>query len=164
ALDGAQTIAEEGTGGGVASLPEVPGYDVSAEIGRGGMGVVYRARQRGTGRLVALKMLRTDPGDGGEALTRFRPEIRAAGTLEHPNIVRVYEVGEQDGRPYFSMEYVDGGTLAERLGGAPLAARPAAALVEKLSRAVQHAHQHGIVHRDLKPANILLASGGRQPP
>src|SRR5262249_22204757 len=94
---------------------------------------------------------------GAQALARFRTEAEAVGRLEHPNIVRVYDVGQHDGRPYLTMEYLDGGSLAEQLTGTPLPARQAAQLVETLARAVHYAHQRGVVHRDLKPGNILLA-------
>jgi eukaryotic-like serine/threonine-protein kinase len=146
-----------------AALPEpaaapafVPGYELLGELGRGGMGVVYKARQLGLNRLVALKMILSGAHAGPEELARFKAEAEAVARLQHPNIVQVYEVGEHDGRPFFSLEYVDGGSLAQRLDGTPLPARQAAELVETLARAVQYAHQHGVVHRDLKPANILL--------
>jgi WD40 repeat protein/serine/threonine protein kinase len=138
--------------------PVVPGYEVLGELGRGGMGVVYKARQTGVNRLVALKMIRAGQGAGAEELARFRREAEAAGRLQHPNLVQVYEVGAHAGLPYLCLEYVDGGNLAERLAGLPQPARPAAALVELLARAMHYAHERGIVHRDLKPANILLQS------
>jgi serine/threonine protein kinase len=145
-------------------LPRVRGYEVLEELGHGGMGVVYRARQVSLNRVVALKMILAGAYAGPQARARFRAEAEAAARLQHPNIVQIYEVGEQNGRHYCAMEYVDGGSLARRLAGAPLPARLAAQLVETLARAVHHAHERGIVHRDLKPANILLASGGREPP
>src|SRR2546421_12007988 len=97
---------------------------------------------------------------GSEELARFRTEAEAVARLQHPNIVQIYEVGEQDGRPYCSLEFVDGGSLAQKLQGTPLPARQAAELVETLARAMHAAHQRGIVHRDLKPANVLLTSDG----
>jgi WD40 repeat protein len=137
--------------------PDLPGYEIDGELGRGGMGVVYKARQLALNRLVALKMVLP----GGEAraddLARFRAEALAVARLQHPNIVQVYEVGEYRGRPFFSMEYVDGGSLAPRVRGTPLPPRAAAALVETIARAVHHAHERGVIHRDLKPANVLLA-------
>jgi len=135
-------------------------YELLAEIGRGGMGVVYKARQIGLGRIVALKLIRAGDDCGAHDLARFRIEATAAAQLQHPNIVQVYEVGEEDGRPYLSLEWVDGGTLEQRLAGTPQPALDAAALVERLARAVQHAHERGVIHRDLKPSNILLVSGG----
>jgi WD40 repeat protein/serine/threonine protein kinase len=134
----------------------IPGYELLGELGRGGMGVVYKARQQSLKRFVALKMILSGGHASAEELARFRHEAEAAARLQHPNIVQVYEVGACDGRPFLSLEYVDGGSLAQHLHGTPLPAREAAALVETLARAVQHAHDQGIVHRDLKPANILL--------
>lgn len=143
-----------------SSQTTVPGYEDVVEIGRGGMGVVYRARQVGLNRRVALKMILTGVHADAEELQRFRLEAEAVARLEHPNIVRIYEVGELDGRPFFALEYVDGGTLEERLAHTPQPPREAAALVEKLARAMHFAHQRGIVHRDLKPANVLLSGAG----
>jgi serine/threonine-protein kinase len=128
------------------------------------MGVVYKARQKGLNRLVALKMILSGPHAGEEELLRFRAEAESAARLQHPNIVQIYEVGEQDGIAFFSLEYVEGGSLADRLAGAPLPPGETARLTETLARALQAAHERGVVHRDLKPANILLASGGREPP
>jgi serine/threonine protein kinase/tetratricopeptide (TPR) repeat protein len=145
---------------GAAERPRVAGYEILAELGRGGMGVVYKARHLQLKRLVALKMILAGPHAGPSHLARFRSEAEAAARLQHPNVVQIYEVGDQDGRPYFSLEYVDGGTLAQRLTQAALPARQAAELVETLARAVQYAHQRGIVHRDLKPANVLLGVEG----
>jgi WD40 repeat protein/serine/threonine protein kinase len=140
--------------------PNVPGYDILDELGRGGMGVVYKARQKSLNRIVALKMILTGAHAGPQDLARFRSEAEAVAQFQHPHIVQVYEIGEQDGRPFFSLEFVDGGSLAQRLTGVPLPARQAAGLVEILARAVGCAHQHGIVHRDLKPANVLLTADG----
>ncbi len=139
-----------------------PGYEILGELGRGGMGVVYRARQRGLNRLVALKMIATGPDAGPDAgpvaVSRFRREAEAAARLQHPNIVQVHEVGEQEGKPYLAMELVDGPTLAAKLAEGPLPPRQAAELVAALARAVEYAHGCGIVHRDLKPLNVLLAA------
>jgi serine/threonine-protein kinase len=141
-------------------LPRVPGYQILAEIACGGMGVVYQARQVALNRMVALKMIRAGAWAGPEERDRFRAEAEAVARLQHPNIVQIYEVGEHDGLPYFSLEYCAGGSLASRLGDAPLAAAEAAGLVATLARAVHAAHQAGIVHRDLKPANVLLNADG----
>jgi serine/threonine-protein kinase len=143
--------------------PHVPGYEILGVLGRGGMGVVYKARQQGLNRLVALKMILGGVHADAAGLGRFRTEAEAIAALQHPNIVQVYEVGEHDGLPFFSLEYLDGGSLARRLAGRPLPPREAAALAEQLARAVQYAHEHGVVHRDLKPGNILFAPVARGP-
>ncbi len=137
-----------------SALPGVPGYEVLGELGRGGMAVVYQARQLRPNRVVALKVLQT--GLPADARRRFGAESEALARLQHPGIVQVYEAGEHDGRPYFSLEFCSGGSLARKLAGAPLEPRQAAALVEAVARAGGAAHRAGIVHRDLKPANILL--------
>ena len=136
----------------------IPGYELLETVGRGGMGIVHRAWQLRPRRVVALKMILAADLAGVTALKRFLGEAEAIAQLEHPNIVRIYEIGEHQGRPYFTMEYLAGGTLNQRLAGTPLAAPAAAALVECLARAVHTAHAHGIVHRDLKPANVLFAA------
>jgi tetratricopeptide (TPR) repeat protein len=146
--------------GGGADLPVVPGYDVLEELGRGGMGVVYRAWQLRPHRVVALKMILAGDHAGPEALARFEVEAEAVARLQHPHIVQVHAVGEHAGRPYVVLECVDGGSLERRLTGAPQPARWAAELVERLARAMHHAHGQGIVHRDLKPANVLLTADG----
>ncbi len=138
----------------------VPGYEVLRELGRGGMGVVYLARQEGLNRHVALKMILHGAHAGAEGLARFRAEAQAIARLQHPNIVQVYAVGEQDGLPFFALELCPGGSLAQRFAAGPLPAEAAAGLVSRLARAVHAAHQAGIVHRDLKPANVLLAIDG----
>ncbi|QJW99125.1 WD40 repeat domain-containing serine/threonine protein kinase [Frigoriglobus tundricola] len=138
----------------IDAVPQVPGYEVLDELGRGGCGVVYRARQKGLGRVVALKMI--DGPIVAHAVERFRLEAEAIGRLQHPHIVQIYEVGEHEGRPFFSLEFVNGGTLSDRLDGAPLPTAVAAELVETLARAVAVAHQSGVIHRDLKPGNVLL--------
>jgi serine/threonine-protein kinase len=140
-----------------AELPQLEGYEILGLLGRGGMGVVYRAWHMPLKRVVALKLLRGPDGAAAHELARFRTEAEAIARLQHPNIVQIYEVGEQRGRPYLALEYVAGGSLADRLDGTPWPARPAAALAETLARAVQHAHERGIVHRDLKPGNVLLS-------
>ena len=140
------------------SLPFLPGYEVIEEIGRGGMGVVYKAQQRGLHRLVALKMVLSSHALSPEQLTRFRTEAEALARLHHPNIVQVYDIGEHEGWPYFAMEYVAGPSLVRLLEGQPQDPRRAARLIEILARAVHAVHQCGLIHRDLKPANILLTA------
>jgi WD40 repeat protein/tetratricopeptide (TPR) repeat protein len=141
-------------------LPAVPGFEVLAERGRGGMGVVYQARQTRLKRLVALKMVLAGELASASEVLRFRLEAEMAARVQHPNIVQVHEVGEWHGRPYLVLEWVDGGSLAQRLAGRPQPPHEAARLVETLARAVHHAHQQGVIHRDLKPANVLLAADG----
>lgn len=136
------------------------GYDVLGTLGRGGMGVVYKARQRGLNRLVALKMILSGTHASAEDIDRFQAEAKAVAELQHQNIVQIYDWGERDGHPYFALEFVDGGTLQARINGQPMAARAAAELVEKLARGMAFAHGHGILHRDLKPANVLVTKDG----
>ncbi len=138
-------------------LPHVPGYELLAELGRGGMGVVYKARQASLNRVVALKMLLPVAVPTAEQLARFRTEAEALARLSHPNVVPIYDVGECDGRPFYSMEFVPGPSLAAFLDGRAQEPFAAARLIETLARAVDAVHQQGIVHRDLKPANVLLA-------
>jgi serine/threonine protein kinase len=145
---------------GKPGSPTLPGYEIEEEVGRGGMGVVYRARQKSLNRLVALKVIRDSALAGPEHLARFRAEAEAVARLQHPNIVQVHELYEKEGQPFFAMEYVSGGSLAQYLGGKPKPPREAAELIEKLARAVHYAHQQGIIHRDLKPANVLLTPEG----
>lgn len=136
-------------------------YELLEEIGRGGMGVVYRARQRSLDRVVALKMILRGATASPVDLARFRAEAESAGRLDHAHIVPVFEVGEINGQPYFSMKHVEGTTLARRLADGPLDARAAVALLAPVARAIDAAHQAGVLHRDLKPSNILLDSEGR---
>jgi serine/threonine-protein kinase len=143
-----------------APRTEVPGYDILGELGRGGMGVVYRARQLSLDRPVALKMILAGGHAGAEELARFRTEAETIARLQHPNVVQIHEVGESEGHPYFSLELVEGGSLAQKLAGTLLPPRQAAGLVETLARAIQSAHERGVVHRDLKPANVLLTADG----
>jgi eukaryotic-like serine/threonine-protein kinase len=133
-------------------------YELLEEIARGGMGVVYRARQVALKRIVALKMIRSDLGAEPGRLARFQTEAEAVARLSHPNIVQIYEVGRHDQQPYLSLEFTDGGSLQNRLAGTPLPFRDAAELLKTLAAATHYAHSKGIVHRDLKPANILLQS------
>jgi eukaryotic-like serine/threonine-protein kinase len=141
-------------------LPAVPGYDVQAVLGHGGMGVVFQARHLRLGRLVALKMALAGSYAGPHERERFRREAEAVAALRHPNVVQVYDVGDADGRPYFTMELMEGGSLAHQLTGTPQPARQAALLLVTLAEAVQAAHQGGVVHRDLKPGNVLLTADG----
>jgi serine/threonine protein kinase/tetratricopeptide (TPR) repeat protein len=137
-------------------LPSAPGYEVLAELGRGAMGVVYKARHLRLNRLVALKMILTGDHAGARERARFEAEARAIARLQHPHIVQIYEFGEHEGRPYVCLELASAGNLAQRLQKQPLSTRSAAALLEMLARAVHFAHEQQIVHRDLKPGNILL--------
>jgi serine/threonine-protein kinase len=138
----------------------VPGYEIIEELGRGGMGVVYKARHTALKRTVALKMILAGAHAGPAELARFKAEAEAVAHLLHPNIVQIYDVGERAGMPYFSLEFVDGGSLADKLDGKPWPDRPAAELVETLAHAVNYAHKQGVIHRDLKPANVLLTPAG----
>jgi serine/threonine protein kinase len=145
-----------------AGLPQVPGYEVEAVLGRGGMGVVYKARHLALKRTVALKMLAAGHPYPAER-ARFRAEAEAVARLQHPNIVQIHEVGEAEGRPFIALEYVAGGSLDEGLAGQPLPPRDAARMVAALAGAMHLAHSHNLVHRDLKPGNVLLQKdeGGR---
>lgn len=141
-------------------LPQIPGYEVESLLGFGGMGVVYKARHIKLNRHVALKMLLAGPYASKQELLRFLREAESVASLQHAHIVQVHDIGEFDDRPYFTMEFVEGGTLAAKLAGAPQPAREAAQLVATLARAVHIAHEHKVVHRDLKPANIMLMADG----
>jgi serine/threonine protein kinase len=157
----------EGTGTGAVpppAFPRVAGFEVLAELGRGGMGVVYKARDSGLKRLVAVKQLNLAAGASAELLARFRAEAEAIARLHHPHIVQVYQWGEQDGRPFLVLEFVPGGSLDKKLQpGVPQPVNDSARLVLLLARAVHAAHQRGIVHRDLKPGNVLLAAPADEP-
>jgi WD40 repeat protein len=145
---------------GAEALPSLPGYEILAELGRGSMGVVYKAIQTSLRRVVALKVLQPAGNQGTEAEARFRAEAEVVARMQHPNIVQLFEIGEHGGRSYFSLELLDGGTLAGKLGGKPQPEREAARLTATLARAVHYAHQRGVIHRDLKPANVLLTADG----
>ncbi|MFO0968450.1 MAG: serine/threonine-protein kinase [Gemmataceae bacterium] len=139
-----------------AALPAVAGYETLAELGRGGQSVVYEARQLNLNRLVALKMISGGAAAEREHRARFHQEAEAVAQLQHPNIVRIHDVGEHDGQPYLALELVEGKSLTRWLAGRPQAPRLSAQVVATLALATHHAHQHGIVHRDLKPANVLM--------
>jgi serine/threonine-protein kinase len=163
-LDQAVTdAADMASAGRLACEPELPAvaaYEVLEKLGQGGMGVVYKARHRQLKRLVALKMVLARAHATAGEVARFRREAEAVARLQHPHIVQIYEVGEQEGCPYLALEYVDGGNLSEKLYGNPLPVQLAAQLVETVARAVHAAHDRGIVHRDLKPSNVLLTADG----
>jgi tRNA A-37 threonylcarbamoyl transferase component Bud32 len=144
--------------------PVETGFELLEEIGRGANGVVFKARQPGLNRTVAVKVLRAGEFAGQDEEARLLAEAKVVARLQHPNIVQVFEVGTRDGRPYLVLEYVAGGSLADRLRHGPLSAHEAATLVTTLARAVQHAHEYGVIHRDLKPGNVLLASRERKLP
>src|SRR5262249_31952278 len=135
-------------------------YAIARELGRGGMGVVYHANDELLKRPVALKMILAADYADQEAIRRFRIEAEAVARLKHSNIVQIYEIGEQQGKPYFALEYLDGGSLKERIGGKPQPPRMAASTIKILADAIHYAHEHGIIHRDLKPGNILYADDG----
>jgi tRNA A-37 threonylcarbamoyl transferase component Bud32 len=143
-----------------AGPPAIPGYEVLEKIAEGGMGVVYKARQVKANRIVALKMILSGSHAGQAQVARFRTEVEAIARLQHPNIVQVYEVGETEGRPYFSLEYCEGGSLDRKTAGDPLPPNEAARLTETLARAIGAAHKANVIHRDLKPANVLLTADG----
>ena len=140
--------------------PAPAGYQIERMLGRGGMGVVYQARQVRLNRVIALKMIRSGAYATAEDASRFRAEAEVIAQFQHPHIVQIYAMGDFDGQPFFEMEYVDGGSLAERLDGTPRPVREAAGLLEVVARTMHEAHRRGIVHRDLKPANILMTLGG----
>lgn len=144
-----------------APPPTLEDYEIIQEIGRGGMGVVYRAYQHSLNRTVAVKMLLRGALESDTNVARFEGEARAAARLDHPHIVSVYEVGEENGHPFFSMPLIEGETLAQRIADHPLSPREAARLMIPVCRAVGHAHQNGILHRDLKPSNILIDRQGQ---
>ena len=142
------------------ALPSIAGYVVEAMLGRGGMGVVFRARHVRLNRVVAMKMALSGAYASPDERERFQREAEAVAGLRHPNVVQIHDVGDSEGRPYFTMELVDGGTLAQMLAGTPQPALEAAQILATLARACEAAHASGILHRDLKPSNILLTTDG----
>ncbi|HEX4607824.1 MAG TPA: serine/threonine-protein kinase, partial [Urbifossiella sp.] len=156
----ASTDTDSAAPGPAAGVPSIPGYEIAGVLGRGGMGVVYRARHLALKRTVALKVVSAGGHAGPRELARFRIEAEAVARLQHPNIVQIHETGAADGRPYCALEFIDGGTLESRVAGRPMPARDAARTAEVLARAMQLAHSRNVVHRDLKPSNVLLAADG----
>ena len=146
--------------GPAADLPSVPGYEILSVLGRGGMGVVFLARQSGLKRLVALKMIRAGGSAGADDFTRFRTEAEVIAKLQHPTIIQIFEVGAHNGQPFFSLEYVSGGSLDKQLAHVPQAPPDAARLTATLARGIHAAHRVGVIHRDLKPANVLVTEHG----
>jgi len=143
----------------VRPLPSIPGYELLGESGRGGMAIVYKARQTNLDRLVALKVLREGTYASEQELTRFRHEALAIARIQHPNVIQVYDIGEHEGLTYLAMEYAAEGTLQQWLAGQRLSVVGAVRLVYTLARAVGAAHHRGITHRDLKPGNVLIVNG-----
>src|SRR5438552_8679696 len=141
-------------------LADFGDYELLEQIGRGGQGVVFRARQKSLNRIVALKIIGLGQWATEAHLKRFRLEAEAAARLEHPGIVPIHEVGERDGQCYFSMKFIEGGQLDDVVRRTPISTRQAAELIAKVARTVHYAHEHGILHRDIKPGNILLDANG----
>ena len=144
----------------VNAKSHIAGYEILEVLGVGGMGIVYKARHQRLDRFVALKMIRAGSSARPEDLARFESEAKAVAAIEHSNIVKIFEIGEHDGMPYFSLEFLPGGNLATKIGGQPQPVDEAARIVEVLARAIRVAHQHNVIHRDLKPGNVLLAADG----
>ena len=158
-VEGPETETKEFGSG--TRLGYIGDYELLEEIARGGMGVVYKARQSSLKRIVAVKMIRSGELAGEAEVQRFRTEAQAAAQLQHPGIVAIHEIGEHEGRHYFSMDFVEGKNLAQVTDGRPVAARSAAEWLKAIAEAVQFAHLRGVLHRDLKPQNIMLDAAGR---
>ncbi|WP_250847064.1 protein kinase domain-containing protein [Aquisphaera insulae] len=141
-------------------LPEIPGYEILSELGRGGMGVVYKAREVRLNRLVAIKMMLAGDLASADSVPRLLAEAETVARLHHPNVVQIHAVDYHEGRPFIALEYVDGGSLGSKMEGTPWPAGRAAELIEELAQAIQAAHEQAIIHRDLKPANILMTPDG----
>jgi hypothetical protein len=160
-----ENVGATGTSPPALAQPSCPSqigeYDILGEVGRGGMGVVYKARHRGLRRLAALKMVLQGTFASAQQRLRFQLEAELAARVQHPNIVQVYEIGSHEGQPFLAMEWVEGGSLAGRLDGKPWPAAEAARLIETLASAIHAAHSQGVIHRDLKPANVLLSGEWR---
>jgi len=161
-LSGSGAGAVAGGSGEISKRPlgRFGNYELLDEVGHGGMGVIYRARDLPLNRVVALKLMLAGQFAGEREVKRFRSEAQAAARLDHPNIVPIYEFGELEGRPFLSMRFVDGTNLADQLDGEPMEAHRLAQLMSPLARAIHYAHKRGVLHRDLKPANVLLDDGG----
>ena len=155
-IRGLENSSEAGLDFKTLTMPAVPGYEILCELGRGGMGVVYKARHIQLNRLVALKMLLAGHFASASLLRRFLVEAEATARLQHPNIVQIYEVGQYEGRPFLALEFVNGGTLSQWTDGRLQAPREAASIILSLAHAVHFAHEQGVVHRDLKPSNVLI--------
>src|SRR6266540_6811076 len=160
AVDATETTQSKTKARAAKILGELGDYELLEEVGRGGQGVVFRARQKSLNRIVALKVIGLGQWATKAHLKRFRLEAEAAARLEHPGIVPIHEVGERDGQCYFSMKFVEGGQLDEVLKREPMPIRQAVELIAKVARTVHYAHEHGILHRDIKPGNILLDAKG----
>ena len=159
-LAGAGDLRRAATGFSNGGRRSLLGYEIEGELGRGGMGVVYHARQIKLNRPCALKMILAGAHASPDALLRFMAEAETVARLEHPNVVRIHHIGEADGLPFFELEYLAGGGLDQRLDGTPWQADQAARLVEAIARGIAVAHRQGIIHRDLKPSNVLLTVDG----